>query len=324
VPRVSWLLLLAVTLATPSALGQASGADAAIERGVRLREQGKDDEALAEFQRAYEESPTPRARAQMGLAEQALGQWVAADRDLRGATETHGDTWIESRRSVLESALKTIAGHLGSLEVRGKGASGDVYVDGVKVGTLPMEGARRVEVGTRTLEVRAPGFYPVSRPIIVLPGETTRETLDLVALPAVGPLPAASPHAESRALAAAEAPQAASNGPSRALAIVGFGLAGASLALAFVGLAERASEISAYNADATCPGEASATQPAACADRLSSASTWRTVSIASFIGAGAFTATAVTLLVTAPKRPTATRSLACRGGFGTVGCSLSF
>jgi hypothetical protein len=264
----------------------------------------------------------------MGLAEQALGQWVAADHDVREALEAKGDTWVESRRAVLESAVATIARRLGSLEVRAGSAAGDVYVDGVKIGSLPMEGARRVEAGTRTLEVRTPGFYPVSRTIIVMPGETTRESIDLVPLPAapVVAAPPGAPASEAKGSLAESAP-APSNGTSRTLAIAGFAIAGASLAVAFVGLGVRASEISSYNANGTCPGAASPSQPEACAGYLSAASTWRTVSIASFIGAGVLGATAVVLLVTAPSHSPArspAHAVACRGGFAAVGCTLSF
>ncbi len=53
-----------------------------VERGIELRIQHRDDEALALFRRAYEATPKPRTRAQIGLAEQALGSWVSAEVDL--------------------------------------------------------------------------------------------------------------------------------------------------------------------------------------------------------------------------------------------------
>jgi hypothetical protein len=328
VPRALVLLVLALALTPRTSRADPGEADTAIERGVRLREQGRDDQAFLEFKHAYELSPTPRARAQLGLVEQALGQWVSAEDHLRGAVATRGDAWIESHRPVLESALATIGHHLGSLELRGKSPTGDVYVDGIKVATLPLDGARRVEVGTRTLEVRASGFYPVSRTIIVTPGETTRETIDLVPLPvadSVAPAPLPAPGEAARPIP--ETPLRPSSGIERTLAYVGFGLAGASLALAFVGLGERASEISAYNAETSCPGAASPAQPASCESHLSAASTWRTVSIASFVGAGVLGATSVVLLATAPRRSPAStpgHSVACAWGFAEVGCRVAF
>jgi hypothetical protein len=324
VPRVFVLLLsLLLVLVTRVSRAGPADADAAIERGVQLREQGKDDQALVEFKRAYELSPTPRARAQMGLAEQALGQWVAADEHVREALLAQSDAWVESRRTVLEGALATIARHLGSLDIRAGATAGDVYLDGVRVAALPMAEPQRVEVGTRTLEVRSVGFYPVSRTIIVLPGETTRETIDLVPLPRAAAVaaPVAS-GGEARPMAAHAAP-GPSSGAQRTLAFLGFGLAGASLATAFIGLGARGAEISDYNDDPSCPGAASPSQPASCASQLSAASTWKTVTIASFIGAGVLGAAAVTLLVTAP-RGVSRPSVACSAGLSAVGCSVTF
>jgi tetratricopeptide (TPR) repeat protein len=334
VHRASLLLVLAIAIVPSSSWADASGdANLAIERGVELREKGKDDQALVEFKRAYDLDPTPRARAQMGLAEQALGQWVAADRDMREALQTKGDAWIESRRGVLDSALGTVARHLGSLEVRGRSTTGDVFVDGVKVATLPMDGSQRVEVGTRTLEVRAAGYYPVSRTIVVASGETTRETIDLVALP-IAPL-AAAPAPEQPA-AAPLAPPDGAGSTQRSLSYVAFGVAGASLATAFAGLGLRASQISSYNDDASCPGDASASQPPACASQLSAASTWRTVSIASFIGAGVFGVTGVVLFVASSRHAPrgslraggrdmrSGRGFECRGGYAAIACAMAF
>src|SRR5689334_6453050 len=59
--------------------------EAIIEGGVQLREQGRDEEALRAFRRAFDASKSPRAQAQMGLAEQALGRWIAADKDVAAA-----------------------------------------------------------------------------------------------------------------------------------------------------------------------------------------------------------------------------------------------
>ena len=56
-----------------------SEADALITKGVGLREKGRDEEALDVFRQALAKSPSARARAQVALAEQALGMWVLAE-----------------------------------------------------------------------------------------------------------------------------------------------------------------------------------------------------------------------------------------------------
>ena len=95
-------------------------ADAAIEAGVSLRRQGRNEEALESFQRAYRLAPNPRAQAQMGLARQAIGQWANAESDLLEALKHPGDPWIARQRKVLEGAVVAIRRHLGGLAVTGK------------------------------------------------------------------------------------------------------------------------------------------------------------------------------------------------------------
>src|SRR5438552_4906258 len=91
---------------------EAREADDAMHHGVQLRRERRDEEALAEFRRANTLAPTPRARAQMGLAEQALARWAEADADLRAALASKDDDWIARNRAELESALAIIDGHL--------------------------------------------------------------------------------------------------------------------------------------------------------------------------------------------------------------------
>src|SRR2546422_8347826 len=52
-----------------------------VSRGLELRKEDRDLDALAEFQLAYGIRPTSRVRAQIALAEQALGRWVVAESD---------------------------------------------------------------------------------------------------------------------------------------------------------------------------------------------------------------------------------------------------
>lgn len=57
-----------------------------IRKGVELRRKGRNQEALAEFQKAFfEVAHTPRAAAQLGLCEQSLGNWLRAHLHLSDA-----------------------------------------------------------------------------------------------------------------------------------------------------------------------------------------------------------------------------------------------
>jgi hypothetical protein len=185
------LLLSREAYAWAPAAANAGGADAEplITRGLELRERGDDREALAQFQRAYELSKSPRALAQIALAEQALGHWVDAEAHLGEATRRTDDPWIARNSALLSPALTEIQDHLGSLELAGGIPGAQVLLNGVLAGTFPLPGAVRVQAGSVALEVRAPGYLPVVRTVIVQPRGLAREAIVMVAASPMMPAP---------------------------------------------------------------------------------------------------------------------------------------
>src|SRR4051812_7480565 len=71
-------LILAAGLGMSNAAQAAADALELLREGVSLRREGRDEEALQRFQRAYEIGHGGRALAQIGLAEQALGRWAVS------------------------------------------------------------------------------------------------------------------------------------------------------------------------------------------------------------------------------------------------------
>lgn len=178
--RVIVLVLAFLVGSGPALAGDGDEAEAAIVRGVELRKLGKDEDALREFQRAFALAPSARALAQMGLASQALGRWVAAEVDLLRALKEKDDPWIERNRAPLEQALATVRRHLGSLEVETNAANAELWLNAEKAAELPLRAPLRVVAGTVVVEVRAPGHIQVRRTLALSPGATLRETLTLV------------------------------------------------------------------------------------------------------------------------------------------------
>lgn len=172
--------LMLASLACPFALAAepAAEADAAISKGVELRRQGKNEEALDQFQKAYRLAPTPRAKAQIALAEQAIGRWADAERDLGEALNNAADPWIARQRPVLSEAMNVIRRHLGGLTVKGEPAGAVVELDGEAVGVIPLP-ERHVTAGEVVVTVRAPGFVSVTRKVQVTPGELAAEIFRL-------------------------------------------------------------------------------------------------------------------------------------------------
>ena len=116
---VQAMLVAAALAACPLAHAEdpATESETHIQRGVELRGQGRNGEALVEFQLAYALEPTPRARAQVALALQALGDWLGAEQWLKEALQAHDDAWVARYSTELLGALATILPVKKALEV---------------------------------------------------------------------------------------------------------------------------------------------------------------------------------------------------------------
>jgi len=150
-----------------------------LQRGNDLRRTGRDEEALKLFKQADAQHPSPRGRAQIALAEQALGRWVASERDLSLALASPDDPWIEKNRATLEEALTAVRGHLARIVVLGSPAGAEVSINGERVGRLPLPSPISVVAGRVLVIVEAEGHVPVSREVDARVGELVRETVDL-------------------------------------------------------------------------------------------------------------------------------------------------
>ncbi|MEO5768665.1 MAG: PEGA domain-containing protein [Polyangia bacterium] len=164
--------------------------EAIVSHGIELRRLGRDSEALVEFQRALKQRKTPRIRAQVAVAEQALGLWAAAEADLLEAMKEGKDEWIVKNRLTLVNALKEIQEHLGSLEVWGSPVGARIVVNEKVVGTLPLVSPVRLSEDTVALRAEADGYFTINRTVRVKLGETAREHVELIRV-AAAPAPRA-------------------------------------------------------------------------------------------------------------------------------------
>jgi hypothetical protein len=323
---------LAFSIAPSVGWSQSSTPEAHLQRGVALRRESHDVEALAEFRAAWEASHEARARAQMGLAEQSLGRWLEAEAHLDEALAAVGDPWIERYRAALEGARRAIAEHLGSLDVRCDAPGAEVRIAGRATETLPMARPARVLAGEVTLEVSAPSHRPLTRSVTVTPGEVTREAITLEALPApvvTAPAPTPTPpppRVEPRP------PHPRSTRSTRGATQRVLGGASAGGAALFVG-AGAALFVVAHTAEgryngAQCDDLPGVPRSARCASDRSTALTTQALGGVGLGVAGALGVTALVLFLTAPRdaeRPHAAR-LGCGPGPGDLGlaCGAAF
>jgi tetratricopeptide (TPR) repeat protein len=291
-------------------------AGALIAEGLSLREQGRDAEALERFERAQAIAASPRVTAQIALAHQALGHWLAAERGLLAALASGDDPWIRSRRPSLEQALETVHAQLAWLEVEDNVAEGQVWIDGRKAADLPLSEPLRVLAGSVVLEVRAPGYEPLARRIAIRAGEHARESLVLAPQVAHAPKPAAA-HPSTTPSAARTAAWATLGG---AVALLAGGAAAHVVREVFA---------ARWNDDSQCLPANGGTRESACASDAATAKTATALAIAGYAAGGATALVSGYLFL---ERPTAGRPsaaarawlTACTVGPLAVSCGGTF
>lgn len=273
--------LLAFALAASFALlavragAQESESETHVRQGVELRRAGRNGEALVEFQKAFALDPSPRARAQIGLALQALGDWVGAERWLQEAIEAKDDEWIARYRPVLDGALATIGAHLGRLFVETNAADAEVAVNGAT--PQPVSGAAiRVLAGTVDVVVRAQGYADARRRIEIAPDGEAHESFQLDAVAMAPPLHQASPMVDSS--------------PHPRNATAGYVLLAATAALTAGGVAAwmvHQNDAAVWNDDSTCLLAGAGDRGQQCGSYRMAANVALGVEIGAFVGAAA-------------------------------------
>jgi hypothetical protein len=344
---------MAVAVAVLPPAAWAAGADDAeklIHHGIELRKAHDDEGAARAFQQAYDKVHSPKAAAQLGLAEQALGRWEDAERHVSEALHAEADAWIAKNRATLDDALGTIEGHLGRIEVLGDPEGAEVSVNGRTIGKLPLSDAVRVSAGQVDVELRAPGYVAAQRSLTIVGGqyqrlvlhlakETPPETAALTVKPAAGQETAAGAGTTSTPVVTTTP---ATEPPSQLRTVLKWSAAGAAAVGLAVGVTFailHANNVSSFDSNpAGCEDkngmavlEGGSAAPPACQDLLNSYRSDTTYSIVGFAAAGAFAVTWLVLQLTdGPSNPrTADHAMAtplCAPSLSGLGlsCELRF
>ena len=317
------LLALAVSVAPVGAAEPSAKERAAqlLQEGVQRRAEGKDDVAMHLFRRADELDSTPKSRAQLALAEQSVGMWTSAERHLQDALSHRDDPWIERNRLLLESAAARIATELGWIDIVGAPPGAEVFVDGERVGTTPLDAPLRAAAGRRILTVRAAGYETFTRPLFVQGGEVSRERAVFVEVQAGAPPTASASKTPPRYV---DVPVTS---PLREVGWVTMGVGAAGLLLGGASLVVRQSFVDGFNGDERC-GTSAADQPASCRSQQSGATRWGAVGAASLVAGGIVAAGGLVLLLVSPPRHTkvqvARASASCGVFVGGLTCTGRF
>ena len=165
-------MVLAVVPPVARAAGPETEADALIAKGLELRRQEKQIDALDLFQRAHAIAPSSRTLGQMGLVEASLQRWAAAEDHVTAALATPNDPWVRKNRGFLDQALATARGHVGELEIVGP-AGTEVSLDGKPVGCLPAVPVLRRSEGPVVVTATGAGFKDFSKTVAIAGGART-------------------------------------------------------------------------------------------------------------------------------------------------------
>lgn len=337
--RAGLALIAALSTAAGAARAQTPEVEAMMRHGLAMRRNGRDRDAFAAFEAAWNLSHSPRARAQMGLAAQALGRWADADQFLREALAAAGDPWVVERRAVLDRSLSEIDAHLGLLELRCNVDGAAVRIDGAARGTTPLAEPLRLPSGTVTIQLSAPGHLEVTRQATLAVGQTTREQVDLVARPRptdpITPPPAeAGPPPVVRSVDPPPRRPPPEDPPSpgaarRALAWTTAGVALAGVVMGAVALGQRNAEADAFNArnENADPGDDCQFGSTAevCVEAEATVATRGSLATAGFVLGGAAAVASVVLFATLPSRrsPASAGFRGCTVGGGRDGAGAS-
>ncbi len=298
------LLLAALLVAPAAARAQELDIEAEHRRGVALRDEHRDAEALEVFRALYERTQEPRALARMALAEAALGAWDVAEEHLRAAMRDHRDRWVHHNRRGLREQLEIIRAH--------------PRTPPVTPPVTPPSGETTVAVDTQTT---------VTAPPVEAPAPTA------ATVPAEAPPPTG---ATVDAVTTVAAPATAVNfdgGAPRGAMLRGLGIAG--LVLGAVGLGAGATALLLGNSAASdwsadgC-GYTRRADGSYCVDLQGTHGTMATVAPVGFIAGGLLAAGGVALLIAAPspvarRTAQASRRWACApGGASSVVCAVEF
>lgn len=172
---------LAITsLTVAHAAAEDAVVEALIQRGIELRREGADKEALAIFLGAEKQDPTSvRVLLHIVTAAQAAGKWLVAHSYMNKVSELKEAPYYQRHAEAIDVVRRAVLARVGDFQVQGKPEGASVLLNGQSVGTLPMNEPIPVEAGAYVMEVQKPGFYPLRRNVTINGGVMTREPVEL-------------------------------------------------------------------------------------------------------------------------------------------------
>jgi hypothetical protein len=154
--------------------------DPLIEQAAALLEADNQHDALLVLQRAALLDPTSaRVRVHLAAVHQAMGEWITAEQHLSFALAQRDDPYVVEHEQALNEALAAIRSQLSQLLVSGQPEGADVFLDGQRLGTLPLEAPVRILGGRHVLRVSLRGHRAHTVSLDALPGVSVNQVVYL-------------------------------------------------------------------------------------------------------------------------------------------------
>ncbi|HMI84934.1 MAG TPA: tetratricopeptide repeat protein [Polyangiaceae bacterium] len=189
--RVAWAALLALlplvtsfdVVAAPDAPAkEPTAVDEArlrFQKGVQLFHEWSFEAALAEFRKAYQLAPSYRVLYNIAQVHYELHNYVDALKAFRQYLNEGAADLPTDRRTQVEAEIRKLEGRVGYLEVVANVDSGQVAVDDVPVGMVPMKAPILVNPGVRRVSVTKPGFGTTARNVTIAGGDHAQVQVEL-------------------------------------------------------------------------------------------------------------------------------------------------
>jgi hypothetical protein len=306
---------------SPDSAAQEPTAEDLIAKGIDLRKQGHDAEALATFERAYARQASPRAAAQIALAHHALAQWREAERGLFEALRNGDDPWVVRNRLYLEESLAVVQAHLAWLEVVSNVAGAEVWMDRELCGRLPLEQPLRIVAGEVAIEVRAAGYAAMNRTLQIAANSHMKAVFTFEM-----PEPAFSPRVSGETSPIPRAPVRRTTSATRTAGWITLGGAGVLALVGIGGAVTRELEAEIWSDDRCAPTPGQPSRYARCGTNRDIGMTAQTIAIAAFVGAGVAGAVSGILLLRSAGSTAAstTGPVQCRMAGTLLACDGAF
>lgn len=172
------LLLLSLAFAAPGVARADDGAELSKE-GLALGKDGKWPEAKTKLEAAFDASPTWENAANLAVAERHLADWAGAARHLEFAVKHYPEGASREQRDKLTSDFADARSRVGAVRVQVNVTACSITVNGLDVGTSPVENDVYVTPGRQTFRFTKQGYESEVRVIDVEPGQAAAVEVEL-------------------------------------------------------------------------------------------------------------------------------------------------